>query len=48
MFMFRMLKKFGLGLVWNTLATAMLLVALTASAAISAAAIDAVTSAACT
>ncbi len=38
MFMFRMLKKFGLGLVWNTLATAMLLVALTASAAISAAA----------
>ncbi|MGA2336467.1 MAG: PIG-L family deacetylase [Terriglobales bacterium] len=36
MFMFRMLKKFGLGWVWNTLATAMLLVALTASAAISA------------
>ena len=33
-----MLKKFGLGLVWNTLATAMLLVALTASTAISAAA----------
>ena len=31
-----MLKKFGLGWVWNTLATAMLLVALTASAAISA------------
>ena len=33
MVMFRMLKKFGLGLVWNTLATVMLLVALLASTA---------------